>query len=186
MPRSAPEALLLVDGYNVIGAWAGLKKTRDRDGLEASRRELVEALAGYSAYQGYHTEVIFDAQYQGTPGNREVITQNLSVFYTDFLQTADTYIEITCAKFRHDLRRFEQRLIVATSDRAQQLTVKGYGAEWLSALQLQSDIEAIAYRIRSKQKTKSQTSGRFLMNSLDPSARQRLTELRFGGKKPKP
>jgi uncharacterized protein len=33
-------SLLLVDGYNIIGAWSSLKKIRDRDGLEAARQEL--------------------------------------------------------------------------------------------------------------------------------------------------
>jgi len=37
------------------------------------------------------TQIVFDAQYQNTGSNQEIITQNLSVYYTDFGQTADTY-----------------------------------------------------------------------------------------------
>jgi hypothetical protein len=180
MPYSTPQAILLVDGYNVIGAWFSLKRVRDREGLEAARRELVESLVGYSAFQGFDTQLIFDAQYQATSSSREVVTPNLAVVYTDFLQTADSYIEQTCAKFRNDLRKFEQRLIVATSDRAQQLTVVGYGAEWMSAQRLQTDVEVIANRVQHRQQSKGRSSKRFLSNSLDPVAQQRLSRMRLG------
>lgn len=180
MPSSAPQALLLVDGYNIVGAWHDLKQVRDRDGLEEARRKLIEALIGYSAYQDFDTQIVFDAQYRDCPNNREIITSHLCVCYTDFGQTADTYIEKTCADFRHDMRKFKQRLIVATSDRAQQLTVVGYGAEWMSAEKLANDVEFVAHRVHRKLKPTKRSTGRFLMHSLDPAAQKRLTDLRFG------
>ena len=61
MARSEPQAFLLVDGYNVIGAWSELKQARDCEGLETARWQLVETLTNYSAFQGYATEVVFDA-----------------------------------------------------------------------------------------------------------------------------
>lgn len=185
MPRSAPQALLLVDGYNIVGAWHELKKVRDREGLEEARRRLIEQLMGYSSFQGFDTHVVFDAQYRDTPNNREVVTRHLSVCYTDFGQTADTYIEKTCADFRQDIRKFKQRLIVATSDRAQQLTVVGYGAEWMSAEQLANDVEFIARRVQRSLKPTKKSSGRFLMHSLDAEAQEKLTQLRFGNKRGK-
>jgi predicted RNA-binding protein with PIN domain len=180
MPRSTSQAILLVDGYNVVGVWHELRQVRDRDGLEESRRRLVEVLTNYSAFQGFDTQVIFDAQYRDGATNREVVTPNLCIHYTDFGQTADTFIEKACASFRHDLRKFHQRLIVATSDRAQQLTVVGFGAEWMSAERLAADIESVARRVQRKQKTTHKPSGRFLANSLDPIAQQRLANLRLG------
>ena len=180
MPRSSPQAVLLVDGYNVIGAWSCLKKTRDCDGLEAARQELVEALINYSAFQGYETQVVFDAHAQNTPTYSEALTTHLSICYTDFGQTADTYIEKFCASFRFNISRLTQRLIVATSDRAQQLTVVGYGAEWMSSQQLASDVEFTARRTRRRQRPQKQSQGRFLFNSLDAEAQQRLAEWRKG------
>lgn len=180
MPRPSPQAILLVDGYNIVGAWADLQRVRDRDGLEESRRCLVEALTGYSAFQGFDTQVVFDAQYRDIPGSREVITPNVCIHYTDFGQTADTFIEKTCADFRFDLRKFKQRLIVATSDRAQQLTVKGYGAELMSAERLGAEVEAIARRVQRQQKSATKSSGRFLADALDPIAQQKLAKLRYG------
>ncbi|EKQ67897.1 putative RNA-binding protein containing a PIN domain [Leptolyngbyaceae cyanobacterium JSC-12] len=180
MSRSAPQAVLLVDGYNVVGCWHDLKKVRDSEGLEEARRRLVESLMNYSAYQGYDTRVVFDAQYRDCPSNREVITSYLSVCYTDFGQTADTYIEKACAAFRNDLRKFHSRLIVATSDRAQQLTVVGYGAECISAEQLANEVDSVLLQVRQKRKPVKKATGRFLAHALDPVAQKRLSDMRFG------
>ncbi|ARV57646.1 RNA-binding protein [Nostocales cyanobacterium HT-58-2] len=183
MPRSLPPAVLLVDGYNIIGAWSCLKKTRDTAGLEAARWELIEALTSYTAFQGYETQVVFDAQYQNTCSNREIITELLSVHYTDFGQTADTYIEKVCASLRSSLAQsLIARMIVATSDRAQQLMIQGYGAEWMSAQQLCYDVQSSVCRVRQKYKPRKQSNARFLANSIDAKARQRLAELRMGFK----
>ncbi|MEA5581973.1 NYN domain-containing protein [Nodularia harveyana UHCC-0300] len=181
MPRSLLPAVLLVDGYNIIGAWPCLKKTRDHAGLEAARGELVEAMTGYSSFQGYDTQIVFDAQYHKAPSNQEVITELLSVHYTDFGQTADTYIEKSCASLRYQkAQSLIHRVIVATSDRAQQLTVQGYGAEWLSAQQLCGEVETTVCRMRHKYQKRKQSKSRFLANSIDAKARQRLAELRMG------
>jgi predicted RNA-binding protein with PIN domain len=180
MPRPLPQAVLLVDGYNVVGAWTDLREVRDRDGLQESRRQLAEILINYSAFQGYDTQLVFDSQYRDTAGNREVITPNLCICYTDFGQTADTYIEKACAAFRHDIRKFDQRLIVATSDRAQQLTVVGYGAEWMSAEKLAADVAAINRRVQRRQKPGRKFPSRSLAHALDPIAQKRLAQLRLG------
>jgi len=180
MPRSRPQAVLIVDGYNVIGAWSYLQKTRDLDGLEASREKLIEELVNYSAFEGFETQIVFDAHYQDTRSYCQEITPNLLVHFTEFGQTADTYIEKFCASFRYDLYKSTSRVIVATSDRAQQLTVMGYGAEWMSAQQLVNAVETTARRIQRQHQSKKQPSSRFLFNSLDAQSQQRLTEWRRG------
>lgn len=180
MSRPLPQAILLVDGYNIVGAWPCLKKTRDRAGLEAARGQLIENMINYSAFQGFETQIVFDAQYQNTCSNQEAINQNLCVHYTDFGQTADTYIEKACASFRPYLKQSHLcRLIVATSDRTQQLMVLGYGAEWMSAMQLYYAVESTV-RARRQYKPRKQSSSRFLANSIDAKSRQRLAELRMG------
>ncbi|MDJ0702057.1 MAG: NYN domain-containing protein [Leptolyngbyaceae cyanobacterium MO_188.B28] len=180
MASSACQALLLIDGYNIIGAWPSLRDARDFDGLETARARLVEILANYSAFKGFDSRLVFDAYNQHTPGAQENITQNLAIYYTHFGQTADSYIEKACAQFRSDLRKFEQRLIVATSDRAQQLTVVGYGAEWMSAQQLAADVEGSTQRIKRRQTPSKRSPNRFLAHSLDPLAQERLAKLRLG------
>jgi uncharacterized protein len=189
MPPSRKQAVLLVDGYNVIGAWTDLHdknnkrnplQSGSKEDLEASRLKLTEALINYSAYEDYETKVVFDAYSRDAPAYNEIITPNLSVHYTDFLETADTYIEKFCAAFRHDLHYSGSRLIVATSDRAQQLTAIGFGAEWISSPQLISDIDFSAKRSSRQHRSQKQSSKRFLFNSLDSKAQAKLSALRHG------
>ncbi|MBW4464612.1 MAG: NYN domain-containing protein [Pegethrix bostrychoides GSE-TBD4-15B] len=183
MSASQSEAILYVDGYNMIGAWPELVRLRDCEGLGSARRELVESLLSYSAAQNFETQVVFDSQYRDSPGSREVIASYLSVHYTDHRQTADTFIEKSCAAFRKDLRKFSHRLIVATSDRAQQLTVIGYGAEWMSAQRLWTEVELAAHRVRHKQRSlhrQQQSSRRLLGSALNPEAQAKLAQLRLG------
>jgi uncharacterized protein len=183
MSPSSHQAILLVDGYNIIGDWSDLKQSRDRHGLEAARYELVECLINYSAAVAYRTKVVFDAHYQDTPRSTETHTTALSVHYTAFAETADTYIEKFCATFaRKKYQQESTRLIVATSDRAQQLTVVGYGAEWLSAPMLEREVGLAVQKTQSKTKkqTKRKPPGRFLFNTLDPAAQKRLKQMRQG------
>lgn len=182
MSRLTYTARLLVDGYNIIGAWSSLKEVRDQAGLEPARDELIETLANYSALQGFETYLVFDAYSQATPGIQEAVTQNLAVYYTNFGQTADSYIERVCAQHRGKAVSLDKRLIVATSDRAQQLTVMGYGAEWMSARQLELEVQASIQRFRQRQKQRQKPVGRSLMHALDQKAREKLTRLRFGEK----
>jgi uncharacterized protein len=173
-PAPPTEARLLVDGYNVIGAWTWLKTIRDREGLETARRDLIEVLINYAALKSYETQVVFDAHYQNTPSVTEPHTSLLSVHYTAFDQTADTYIEKICASHfrqRHDKSR---RLIVATSDTAQRLTAIGYGAEWLSTKLLATEVDLASNKMKSRKRPPKQSSGRFLFNSLDPKSQQAL------------
>ena len=107
----------------------------------------------------------------------------MTVHYTAFAETADTYIEKFCAVFsRKKYQQESTRLIVATSDRAQQLTVVGYGAEWRSAQMLAREVDQAAHQIKRKTKkqTKKKPSGRFLFNALDPAAQKRLRKLQRG------
>ncbi|MBE9168853.1 NYN domain-containing protein [Pleurocapsales cyanobacterium LEGE 06147] len=180
MLLSPYQVLLLVDGYNIIGAWSALKQSRDRHGLETARQQLVETLIDYAAIQAYQTYIIFDAHYQNTPSYREVCTSLVSVYYTAFAETADTYIEKFCAAFQNNRQQKALRLIVATSDRAQRLTVTGYGAEWISAQRLAVEVEMTARQINRRKRPRKKAAGRFLYNSLDPAAQQRLLQWRKG------
>ncbi len=179
---AAPPELttLLVDGYNVIGAWRPGEMQGHRDGLEALRELLIGALANYSAFQGYQTRIVFDAHQRRGLGVAESLTRTLEIYYTEFGETADSYIELYCAQARSQPKAKRDRLIVATSDRAQQLTVLGYGAEWMSARQLISDMELVSERIRRKQQSASKSRKRLLSHSLDASAQQKLERWRYG------
>ncbi|MBW4653220.1 MAG: NYN domain-containing protein [Kaiparowitsia implicata GSE-PSE-MK54-09C] len=180
MARSVSQALLLVDGYNVIGTWPDLKQLCDRHSMAEARRSLTERLISFSAAKDYETQVVFDAHYQDIPGNCEAVTSYFSIYYTDYRQSADTYIEAFCAHYRQDARRHRQPLIVATSDRTHQHTVQGYGANWISSHRLRTEVELASQQVRRRQSSKRRSPGRFLGRSLDPVAQQRLADLQRG------
>lgn len=182
METVSEQPILLVDGYNILGVWsqyqtgcAPAEIFENIQELETARLHLSDALASYSAFQGYQARVVFDAQNRQEKGICEPFTDALDIYYTDYGQTADTYIELYCAKARSQLAR----IIVATSDRAQQLTVMGYGAEWMSALQLVKEMAATTTQIRSKQNSKKRSPSRLLAHSLDPEAKRKLEQLRW-------
>ena len=141
-------------------------------------------LANYSAFQGYRTRLVFDAQYRQDGSSQEEITDLLHVHYTQFGQTADTHIEKFCAQARYQQSESSARIIVATSDHAQKLTVIGFGADWMSAQRLLQDIHHIDRRIQNRQKIRKRSAGRLLVHGLDPEAKQRLEQLRMGNQGP--
>ncbi len=201
MAPKRQEVILLVDGYNVIGAWKDLYPNEETplqqtsgEELEVARNRLIEQLINFSSFEGYFTTVVFDAHNRDTPAVSEILTPNVSTYYTEYKETADTYIEKFCAGHRTDTR-LKTRVLVATSDRAQQLTVGGYGAEWISALQLVNNIESSSRKSRDaafgkKKQPKGNGTGR-LFNSLNAESQAMLSAMVHGGtpaiglKKPK-
>lgn len=201
MAPKRQEVILLVDGYNVIGAWKDLYPNEETplqqthgEELEVARNKLIEQLINFSSFEGYFTTVVFDAHNRDTPAVSEILTPNVSIYYTEYKETADTYIEKFCAAHRTDAR-LKTRVLVATSDRAQQLTVGGFGAEWLSALQLVNNIESSSRKSRDaafgkKKQKKGAGTGR-LFNSLDAESQAVLSAMvhgstpAIGQKKPK-
>jgi uncharacterized protein len=176
----AHSALLLVDGYNIIGAWPRLQRLQARHGLDSARQDLVETLCSYAAFQGYNTQVVFDAHFRDQPRCQEQVTKALVVCYTDFGETADSFIERTCAVFFRQQRQPRHRLIVATSDRAQRLLVTGLGAECISAHRLAVEVESSQQHLRQtvyRQVAQSPPKGR-LSQQLGGPVRQRLEALR--------
>ena len=175
---SSSDALLLVDGYNIIGTWTQLQTVRDRDGLEPARRQLIETLVNYAALAGMRGRVVFDAHYQRRQGCQEAVSDHFHVYYTDFGQTADTYIETLCAKFARQQATYPyKRIIVATSDRAQQQTALGYGAHWWSAQELAQAVDQAQWR-RAKRQAAARPRRRLLINCLDAGAQARLAQWR--------
>lgn len=170
---------LLVDGYNIIGAWASLDRVQNADGLIAAREALIETLTNYSAFRGFYTQIVFDAYAQAEPSHQEQVTRNLVIHYTDYGQTADSYIEKVCAQFRSSRTR-KSRIVVATSDRIQRQTVVGYGAEWMSAQQLEADVQFSKLGVEQHQQPSKRPSSRYLMNNLDKSVQEKLRRMRFG------
>ncbi|BAQ66522.1 NYN domain-containing protein [Geminocystis sp. NIES-3709] len=180
MVSTISQAILLVDGYNIIGTWHWLKNIRDKNGLEHARESLIESLVNYTGYKGLEAKIVFDAHYQKTPCYEEKFSQSVCVHYTSYAETADTYIEKFCASFPRRNPETDTRIIVATSDQAQRHTVVGYGAEWLSAHGLAKEVDSTKNKSKRNFRPRQKSQGRFLFNSLDSKTQQALTQMRFG------
>lgn len=128
--------LLIVDGYNMIGAWPDLVALKNRDEMEDARDLLLNELSKYSKYEEIEVRVVFDAQF--VPGIQKSYKKyHLDVIFTKEDETADSYIERVTGE--------ENSLIVqttvATSDLAEQWIVFQRGALRKSAIELYKDVE---------------------------------------------
>jgi predicted RNA-binding protein with PIN domain len=180
MNATSYQSLLLIDGYNIIGAWPWLQQIKEKNGLELARNALIETLVNYIGYKGLEAKVVFDAHYRNTPSSAEKYAARLWVHYTAFAETADTYIEKYCASHTKRKLSSRSRLIVATSDQAQRHTVVGYGAEWMSAQILAKEVETTKKRGKRNFRSRDKKQGRFLLNSLDPKTQQIFAQWRQG------
>ena len=128
------EDVLLVDGYNMIGAWPELERLKEHD-LEDARDRLLDMLADYQGYTGMDVYVIFDAHQ--VPGRGATYKQHkLTIVYTKEKETADECIERLCSELF--VRR--RNIYVATSDLVEQHVAFGKGALRISARELLIDI----------------------------------------------
>jgi uncharacterized protein len=122
--------ILIVDGYNMIGAWPNLRKLREID-FDKSRDYLITQLAEYKAYTGMAIIVVFDAHFVN---GIEKVDKNskVEVIFTRKNQTADEKIE----KLAIELRHVNHHIYVATSDFTEQWQIFGQGALRIPAMEL--------------------------------------------------
>lgn len=129
------EEILIVDGYNIIGAWPELIRLKD-ESLEEARDRLIDMLADYQGYSGMKVVVVFDAHQ--VPGLGSAIRQNrVIVHYTREKETADECIERLVDEWTHRRRQ----IYVATSDVVEQHVTFGKGALRVSARELLLDVK---------------------------------------------
>lgn len=139
--------ILLVDGYNMIGAWKELRPLRD-EMFEDARDRLVELMAEYKAVKGWRIIVVFDAHL--VPGTEQLyVTHDVEVIYTRKNETADERIE----KLSTELKGRKVQIHVATSDMTEQNVVFGHGALRISARELEIELEMIQSKITQKVKS---------------------------------
>ncbi len=142
-PKAEQERYLLVDGYNIIFAWAELKKLAEIN-LDAARNKLLDIMCNYQGYKGYVVIVVFDAyKVQGNKGDVQKYN-NIYAVYTKEAETADRYIEKTV----HEMGK-KYDVTVATSDSLVQMIIWGEGAKRLSAGELEADVRVVSKEISS-------------------------------------
>ncbi|PPA68587.1 NYN domain-containing protein [Jeotgalibacillus proteolyticus] len=136
--------VLLVDGYNIIGAWPELTELKYHN-LAAARDRLVEMMAEYQGYTGYRVIIVFDAQFvQGIAKKHR--SYNLDIFFTKENETADERIE----KLAIELNDIKTQVIVATSDFTEQRVIFAQGALRKSARELLIEMNQIEKKIAKR------------------------------------
>ena len=138
--------ILIVDGYNIIGAWPELRELKKKD-LSAARDRLIEKMAEYQGYSGYRVIVVFDAY--GVKGiEKRVKNHNVEVIFTRKNETADERIE----KLAISLSNRRTQIHVATSDYTEQWAIFGQGALRKSARELLNEMNNVEDSIEKKVK----------------------------------
>lgn len=119
------EDCILVDGYSMIFQWPELIAARRR-GLGAARGELIRWLTAFHDRQGGGVTVVFDGR--TLPPSAEAAPTGVRVLYTTRGCSADAEIEKLVGGSAEP-----GRFLVATDDRAEQMTVEALGARAVSA-----------------------------------------------------
>ena len=118
--------LLLVDGYNVIGAWSVPKA--ERLTIEESRERLVHMIADYAGFSGEEVVVVFDGHYTDRTTRTHQTVHGVEVVFTRHAESADHFIEAQCEQ----APRWRQVRVV-TSDAVEQTVALGRGAVRISS-----------------------------------------------------
>ncbi len=152
MAAKKEKHLLIVDGYNIIGAWPKLRALKDQDRIDEARDLLVSILADYQSYSGIKVIVVFDAY--TVPGvGRKQSNYKIDVFFTKEKETADEKIEKIVSQFYTKNRQ----IYVATSDYTSQRVIFGQGALRKSARELLLDVESVGKEIDNEVKKSQET-----------------------------
>ncbi|HEY4551721.1 MAG TPA: NYN domain-containing protein [Bacillaceae bacterium] len=136
--------ILIVDGYNMIGAWPELADLKNKD-LASARDRLIEVLADYQGYTGYRVIVVFDA-YEVRGIEKKYRNHKVEVIFTKAEETADERIE----KLAVELNDIRTQVHVATSDYTEQWAIFGQGALRISARELLNEVKIIERQIEGR------------------------------------
>lgn len=101
--------LLIVDGYNVIGAWSEAEK--NGWSLDESRDRLMRQLEDYAGFSGEEILLVFDGYQSERTTTTEEKHGDLTLVFTRHGETADSYIERAAAqtpRYRELLRELRE------------------------------------------------------------------------------
>ncbi|MBR3953394.1 MAG: NYN domain-containing protein [Oscillospiraceae bacterium] len=133
---------LIVDGYNMIFAWEGLKKLA-AENLDAARHILMDILANYRGYTKTELVLVFDGyKVKGNYGEKSEY-HGIHVAYTKEGETGDMYIEKLISEIGKNYN-----VKVATSDNLIQVAAVGSGVLRMSANELLEEIEWVNKQIK--------------------------------------
>ena len=172
--------LLVVDGYNVLGAWPELSKGKP---LADARDALIHRLHDYAGYSGQQVVLVFDA-WQSDRLERSIEKKgSLTIVFTQKGETADHYIERLCDEHERQVSLGRLELRVATSDGTEQTVVFGRGAVRISSRELIYEMRQAKQSGAQYAHPVSRTATRAtIMEQMPDEMRARLEKLRRGEK----
>ena len=165
--------LLIVDGYNVIGAWREAEK--ERWSIDECRDRLLRLMEDYSGYSGEDVVLVFDGYQSDRKTRTEEQFGNLTLVYTRYGETADSYIERLVAqtpKYR--------AVRVATSDGLEQSQVLSTGAIRLTSRELLRELRHLRQRGMEQHRTVSTAPKASLASRLPQDTLNALEAMRRG------
>ncbi len=169
--REAKEEYLLVDGYNIIFAWADLKEIA-QDNMDGARTRLLDTLSKYQGVRNCQIIAVFDAYRTQRQLEETIDYDHIHVVYTKEAQTADHYIE----RFAHDYQK-KYSITVATSDALQQMIIRGSGCAVLSARELKEEIERTNESVIQGFRDKQTEDRNYLQDAVSTETRQQMEAL---------
>ena len=164
--------LLLVDGYNVIGAWDVPRK--EHLPIEEARDRLVHLIADYAGFSGEEVIVVFDGHYTDRPVRSHQTVHGVQVVFTKHAESADNFIEAQCEaapKWR--------QVRVASSDGVEQTIALGRGAVRISSREFLMELTQVRSvgRVRMKEEKVSRGD---IFSRLPPHQREIFERMRRG------
>ena len=164
--------LLLVDGYNVIGAWRVPRE--ERLSIEEARDRLVHLVADYAGYSGEEVVVVFDGHYTDRTARTRQSVNGVEVVFTRRGESADNYIEAACEaapRWRH--------VRVATSDAVEQTVTLGRGAVRISSREFLLELEQVR-RAGSRRMREERVARGDIFSRLPPHQKEIFDRMRKG------
>lgn len=136
------EPYLLVDGYNVIFAWAELADLA-RINIDSARGRLQDILCNYQGMKKCNVVLVFDA-YRIVNHNTEYFDyHNIHIVFTKERETADQYIE----HFSHE-HALKYDITVVTSDGLEQIIIIGQGCHLISSREFLVEVQSLEEQLR--------------------------------------
>lgn len=172
--KEPKEEYLLVDGYNIIFAWDGLRELAEAN-IDGARHRLMDILCNYQGFRKCTLLVVFDAY--KVAGNMGEVSKyhNIHVVYTKEAETADQYIE----KLAHRIGQSHQ-VTVATSDGLEQLIIRSQGCLLMSAKDFREETERVNALISEEKSRLTGTGKNYLLSYAEGETKEYLENVRLG------
>lgn len=166
----AREEYLLVDGYNIIFAWEELRELADRN-MDSARGKLLDILCNYQGAKKCQVIAVFDAYRVQGHATEFLDYHNIHVVYTKEAETADQYIE----KFAHENGK-KYSVTVATSDRLEQIIIRGQGCRLMSAREFEEEIGRMNEQIRQDFEEKQTGEKQYMTDFISEEVMKKMKE----------